>query len=61
MDDPSASKPEIIDYLKKAIAYHHNYKLEAMNGEAVDRHMFGLYVASKLAGITPKLFQHKVL
>ena len=60
MDDCSANKSEIIGHLKKAIAYHHNYKLEAMNGEAADRHMFGLYVASKFAGVQPKLFEHTV-
>ena len=60
IDDPTASRKEVIGHLKKAAAYHHTYKLEAMNGQAADRHMFGLHVASKFAGLKPKLFEHKV-
>ena len=60
MDDPNVSRSEVISHLKKAFAYHHNYKLEAMNGQAADRHMFGLFVAAKFAGVQPKLFEHKV-
>ena len=49
-----------ISHLKKAMAYHHTYKLDAMNGRGADRHMFGLYVASKFLGIKPKIFEFKV-
>lgn len=50
----------MISLLKQAISYQTRYKLDAMNGEASDRHMFGLYVASKMAGLQPKLFKQKV-
>ncbi|XP_076819052.1 carnitine O-palmitoyltransferase 1, liver isoform-like [Clavelina lepadiformis] len=61
MEDPKSTNAERIRHLKAAMHYHNNYKLEAMNGQAADRHLFGLYVASKLAGVKPKLFDVKVL
>nr|XP_002122295.1 carnitine O-palmitoyltransferase 1, liver isoform-like [Ciona intestinalis] len=60
MDDTSVSKSDCLKHLKAAMLHHNNYKLDAMNGRASDRHMFGLYVAAKFAGISPKIFNIKV-
>lgn len=60
MDDLTVPRAEVISLLKQAISYQTRYKLDAMNGEASDRHMFGLYVASKMAGLQPKLFKQQV-
>nr|CAB3233585.1 carnitine O-palmitoyltransferase 1, liver isoform-like [Phallusia mammillata] len=61
MDDPNVPRSECIKHLKTAMAYHHQYKLESMNGLGADRHMFGLIVAAKFAGVKPKLFETKIL
>ena len=49
-----------VKYLKDAIKYQSKYKLDAMCGKAVDRHLFGLYVAGKLLNKVPELFTLKV-
>lgn len=61
MDDPSKTSIEKAKLCKDAINHQHRYKLDAMNGEACDRHIFGLYIAAKMAGLTPKIFQNKHL
>ena len=60
MDNPNVLQSEKAALLKKAINHQHNYKLQAMNGQACDRHMFGLYIAAKMAGVQPWIFQNKV-
>lgn len=60
MDDPSMSSMEKAKLCKSAINHQNRYKLDAMNGEACDRHIFGLYIAAKMAGICPKIFTNKV-
>ncbi|XP_039274243.2 carnitine O-palmitoyltransferase 1, liver isoform-like [Styela clava] len=61
MDNPNVLQSEKAALLKKAINHQHNYKLQAMNGQACDRHMFGLYIAAKMAGVQPRIFQNKAL
>nr|CAB3233592.1 carnitine O-palmitoyltransferase 1, liver isoform [Phallusia mammillata] len=55
-DDPNVSVAKKVDHLKKAIIHQTQYKFDAMNGRAVDRHLLGLYIAGKLSGSVPKLF-----
>uniref|UniRef100_H2YI63 Choline/carnitine acyltransferase domain-containing protein n=1 Tax=Ciona savignyi TaxID=51511 RepID=H2YI63_CIOSA len=61
MDDASYNRSDRLKHLKAAMTHHNKYKLDAMNGRASDRHIFGLYVAAKFAGVAPKLFNFKVL
>ncbi|XP_065910251.1 carnitine O-palmitoyltransferase 1, liver isoform-like [Dysidea avara] len=60
-DDPSAKPDDKKSALKKAIRYQEQYKLEAMRGLGIDRHLFGLYLIAKGINIKPfpKLFEHK--
>lgn len=61
MEDETTTKQERIALLKKAMAYHNQYKLDAMNGRGADRPMFGLFCAAKMTGAQPKLFQIPIL
>ena len=57
MEDESSTKSERLQLLKKAMEYHNQYKLDAMNGNGADRPMFGMFCAAKMLGIQPKLFE----
>ncbi|XP_065912529.1 carnitine O-palmitoyltransferase 1, liver isoform-like [Dysidea avara] len=60
-DDPSAKPEEKKSALKKAIGYQEQFKVEAMRGLGIDRHLFGLYLIAKGLNVKPfpKLFEHK--
>ena len=57
MEDETKTKEDRLALLRKAMAYHNQYKLDAMNGQGADRPMFGLLCAAKMTGAQPKLFQ----
>ena len=57
---PTTREQQIL-LLKKAISAQTRIKNEAVCGLGWDRHMFGLYAATKELGMeTPALFQNKV-
>ncbi|CAK8691317.1 unnamed protein product [Clavelina lepadiformis] len=58
-DDPAVPSKTKVDHLKAAIKHQTLYKYDAMNGQAVDRHLLGLYLAGKFSGFIPKLFTLK--
>ena len=45
--DKKKSAQEKITLLKRACDIHQNMYRDAMNGKAIDRHLFALYVVSK--------------
>ena len=45
--DKKKSAQEKITLLKRACDIHQNQYRDAMNGKAIDRHLFALYVVSK--------------
>jgi len=51
-------------YLNEVLicSYQRQYKVEAMRGLGIDRHLFGLYLIANGLNIKPfpKLFKHKV-
>lgn len=47
MLNPSSTKAERKELLRKAVEEHVNGFRRAMSGEGVDRHLFGLYIVSK--------------
>lgn len=61
IDDPSVSRDKVKGLFKKAIDYQCQYKLEAMRGLGVDRHLLGLYILAKGMGLNPmpKIFTDK--
>jgi hypothetical protein len=61
MGDSTKTKEECLVLLKKAMAYHNQYKLDAMNGRGADRPLFGLFCAAKMTGVQPKLFQTPII
>jgi carnitine O-palmitoyltransferase 1 len=52
-DDPDAPPEDVKKYLKEAIDLQSRYKLEAMRGLGVDRHLFGLYCVAKGTNVDP--------
>ena len=48
--DKTKSAEEKITLLRRACDIHQNQYRDAMNGKAIDRHMFALYVVSKGMG-----------
>lgn len=52
-DDPNVPKDDVKKFLKEAIEMQCRYKMEAMRGLGVDRHMFGLYCAAKGTNTDP--------
>ena len=56
MDDKSVKDEEKKADVLEAIKYQTKYKLDSMAGIGVDRHLFGLYVAGKMAGSVPEVF-----
>ncbi|CAK8691319.1 unnamed protein product [Clavelina lepadiformis] len=58
-DDPAVPSKTKVDHLKAAIKHQTRYKYDAMNGQAVDRHLLGLYLAGKFSKSVPKLFTLK--
>ncbi|XP_076807011.1 carnitine O-palmitoyltransferase 1, liver isoform-like isoform X2 [Clavelina lepadiformis] len=58
-DDPAVPSKTKVDHLKAAIKHQTLYKYDAMNGQAVDRHLLGLYLAGKFSKSVPKLFTLK--
>jgi len=51
MEDPSISKNEKIQLLKKAADDHQDNYRDCMSGKGIDRHLFALYVVSQGLGI----------
>ena len=51
-----------INTLYNVCRYQCNYKMEAMRGMGVDRHLFGLYIVAKGMNLDPmpKMFSDKV-
>lgn len=58
-DDASIPDSVKIKNLMNAIDYQTRFKYDAMMGRAVDRHLFGLYIAGKMKGKVPNLFTLK--
>lgn len=60
MDNPDVSREQKISMLKKAIHCQTQYKLDATNGEGCDRHLLGMYCASRELNLpVPALFMDK--
>ncbi|KAJ8303791.1 hypothetical protein KUTeg_018714 [Tegillarca granosa] len=51
MQDPSKSKEERANLLRKAVTAHKMYTNEAVNGSGVDRHLLGLKLAAIESGM----------
>ncbi|CAD5114196.1 DgyrCDS3338 [Dimorphilus gyrociliatus] len=61
MDDKNSNDKERIHFLKEAIKYQGQFRLDATKGDGCDRHLFALYCASRELGMDiPLIFQDKV-
>lgn len=56
MVSPNKTNAEKLDLMKKAIGAHSNYTKEAVNGQAIDRHLLGL----KLAALESRMNLHEL-
>lgn len=60
VDDPLLFLLDRYDYLKEAVRVHRALSEDAMDGRAIDCHLFGLMMASREAGRhLPKVFQSR--
>ncbi|KAL5517212.1 hypothetical protein EMCRGX_G002713 [Ephydatia muelleri] len=61
MDDQTVPRDQVKKLLKTAIEYQCDYKMKAMRGLGVDRHLLGLYILAKGLDMKPmpKLFEDK--
>eukprot|EP00058_Branchiostoma_floridae_P027731 XP_002613222.1 hypothetical protein BRAFLDRAFT_73158 [Branchiostoma floridae] len=60
MDREDVTPEEKVSLLKKAIQYQTDYKVAAVNGRGVDRHLLGLYLAAQDMGYPlPQFFNTK--
>ncbi|XP_078589887.1 carnitine O-palmitoyltransferase 1, muscle isoform-like [Branchiostoma floridae x Branchiostoma japonicum] len=60
MDREDVSPGDKVSLLKKAIQYQTDYKVAAVNGRGVDRHLLGLYLAAQDMGYPlPQFFNTK--
>ena len=61
MDDPSVKNKDRIQYIRDAAKYQTQFRLDATVGEGCDRHLLGLYCASREMGMDiPAIFRDKV-
>lgn len=61
MVDPEIPWQTKLDFMKKAISYQSQYRLDATVGKGCDRHLFALMCASREQGMDlPKIFMDKV-
>lgn len=57
MMDPKASNEDKVKAMRASEKKHTNLYKSAMCGAGVDRHLFGLYVASVGLGENPQIFE----
>ena len=61
MDNEKVSRDECKNLLRKAIREQTNFRLHATGGQGCDRHMLGMYCASRELGMdVPTIFRDKV-
>ncbi len=61
MADPTETSQHRIDLLRKAVRHQSDFRLRATVGQGCDRHLLGLYCASRELGMdVPAIFLDKV-